>query len=288
MSRQRCLRAHGLSACRTCTSFSPSTTLSTQTNHWFHVGADDGTPSNYCVCLRHRATGSMYRGSSYSWVRISNIDMDFLKNSWSVALVKKHEAANDLKDMVDSIRDAEGQRVFPTLLNTLLDILRNTEPSFKRDTQDFQFRRVIMEIIHRIPLSEALRPIINTLTATLLHVIKTDTEENAVTCLKIIIDIVRTLKTFNEEHVKEFLAHVQDMLRSVERTAAEYFTESSPVLDANISLPSNRSFKVMSEVPVVVVLFSQMYRQVFQPFVPELLSLLINVRVQYFDVMYDG
>lgn len=190
--------------------------------------------------------------------------------------------------MVDSIRDAEGQRVFPTLLNTLLDILRNTEPSFKRDTQDFQFRRVIMEIIHRIPLSEALRPIINTLTATLLHVIKTDTEENAVTCLKIIIDIVRTLKTFNEEHVKEFLAHVQDMLRSVERTAAEYFTESSPVLDANISLPSNRSFKVMSEVPVVVVLFSQMYRQVFQPFVPELLSLLINVRVQYFDVMYDG
>lgn len=165
------------------------------------------------------------------------------------------------------------------MLNVLLDILRNNEPAFKKDTTEYQFRRVLVEIIHRIPPNEAMRQSLNAVTATLLHVLKNDTEENAVTCMKILIDVARTLKAISEEHVKEFLAHVQEMLKTVQRNAVEYLSEESLALDANTSLPSSRSFKVMSEAPVVVVLFSQIYRQVFLPFVPELLKILIDVRL---------
>lgn len=189
------------------------------------------------------------------------------------------EAATELRDLVESVRDAEGQRVFPHMLNVLLDILRNNEPAFKKDTTEYQFRRVLVEIIHRIPPNEAMRQSLNAVTATLLHVLKNDTEENAVTCMKILIDVARTLKAISEEHVKEFLAHVQEMLKTVQRNAVEYLSEESLALDANTSLPSSRSFKVMSEAPVVVVLFSQIYRQVFLPFVPELLKILIDVRL---------
>ena len=101
--------------------------------------------------------------------------------------------------MVDSVRDAESSRVFPNMIAVLLDVLRSGEPSFKKDSVEYQFRRVLIEIIHRIPSNEGMRPNTNNLMNTMLHLLKFDGEENGVTCVKIIIDIVRTLKTLSEE-----------------------------------------------------------------------------------------
>ena len=139
------------------------------------------------------------------------------------------------------------------MIAVLLDVLRSGEPSFKKDSVEYQFRRVLIEIIHRIPSNEGMRPNTNNLMNTMLHLLKFDGEENGVTCVKIIIDIVRTLKTLSEEHVTKFLAIFQDLLGNVRELVTEYLSDDSAPLDPNLVLPSARSFKVMSECPIIVV-----------------------------------
>jgi transformation/transcription domain-associated protein len=179
--------------------------------------------------------------------------------------------------MVDSVRDAEASRVFPHMLSVLLDILRNTEPSMKKDTLEYQFRRVLVEIINRIPASEALRPHANKLAMTMLHILRTDTEDNAVTCVKTIVDMVRSLKVLTDEHVASFLKYFQELLGSVPELVNTYLCEGSPVLNPNDPFPGTKSFKVLIEAPIAVVLFSQAHRQIATPIITEIVPLATDV-----------
>lgn len=181
--------------------------------------------------------------------------------------------------MVDSVRDAEASRVFPHMMSVLLDILKNGEPSFKKDSLEYQFRRVLVEIIHRIPPSEALRPHANKLMSTMLHILRTDSEDNAVTCVKTIIDFVRGLKALSDEHVVAFIKLVQDLSRNVRELVITHLSEGSPPVNPLEPFPSNKSFKVLSEAPIAIVLFTQGYRAIVQSMIPELLPLAVDVRL---------
>lgn len=179
--------------------------------------------------------------------------------------------------MIDSVRDAEAARVFPHMLSVLLDVLRNGEPSLKKDSLEYQFRRVLVEIIHRLPPTEAMRPHTNNLMGTMLQVIRHDSEENAVTCIKTIIDIMRTLKALTEEHVREFLRIFQELLGNVPALIAEFLSESSSQIDPNVVFPGIRSFKVLSEAPIAVVMFTQVFKQFTQPLFPEIWQQAVDV-----------
>ncbi|TDL29737.1 hypothetical protein BD410DRAFT_736870 [Rickenella mellea] len=195
----------------------------------------------------------------------------------AIPLKVKLEVASELREMIDSVRDSEASRVFPHMISVLLDILRNGEPSFRKDSTEYQFRRVLTEIIHRMPSNETMRPHSHGLMTTMLHLLRHDSEENGVTCVKTIIDIVRAYKTLADEHVMEFLSIFQELLANVRGLVNEYLSEDSPVMDANQMLPSSRSFKVMSEAPIAIVLFFQGYRQVVLPTIHTILPAVVDV-----------
>lgn len=50
-------------------------------------------------------------------------------------------------------------------------------------------RKLILEMIHRLPLSEIVRPHVRSILALMLKLLKTDNEDNVLVCLRIIIDI---------------------------------------------------------------------------------------------------
>ncbi|KAI5124824.1 hypothetical protein M0805_005454 [Coniferiporia weirii] len=190
----------------------------------------------------------------------------------AIPLKIKNDIASELKEMVDSVRDAEAARVFPHMLSVLLDTLRNTEPSFKKDSLEYQYRRILIEIIHRIPASEAFRPHASNLMTTILSILKHDSDDNAVTCLRALHDIVRAMKHLADEPTLELIQIFLQLLRNMPNLVAEFLSEESVQVDPNAIFLGTRSFKVLTEIPFIMVLIVQGNRAVAQPMLSEIIN----------------
>lgn len=50
-------------------------------------------------------------------------------------------------------------------------------------------RKLILEMIHRLPVSETVRPYVKSILTLMLKLLRTDNEDNVLVCLRIIIDL---------------------------------------------------------------------------------------------------
>ncbi|KAI0068843.1 FAT-domain-containing protein [Artomyces pyxidatus] len=189
----------------------------------------------------------------------------------------RHAVACELREMIDTVRDAEAGRVFPHMIPALLDLLRGSEAAFHKDTPEYQFRRVILEILHRLTTSEGTRSQAPALFAGMLHLLRHDNEENGVTCCKTIIDLIRTFRLLSEELVANFMGILQDVFNNIKTLVVELLSEDSGVLDSNVVLPSIRSFRVLAEMGMVIVTFSQSQRHLVAPHIQATLPLNFEV-----------
>lgn len=61
-------------------------------------------------------------------------------------------------------------------------------------------RKLILEMIHRLPVSEIVRPYVKSILALMLKLLRTDNEDNVLVCLRIIIDLHKQYRpTFHPE-----------------------------------------------------------------------------------------
>ncbi len=161
-------------------------------------------------------------------------------------------------------------------------------------------RHTTLETIQRLPQHEMVKEYAKSLMDCMMAVLQDDNEENAVTALKIIIDLHRSYKQVLEEHVQPFLELVQKFYRGMGQTVQEVFgdesnaapsqqapsasqTDDAAQSEAGSSstpgpgatdtamggpsqpkqlLKSTSSFKVLTECPIAIVLIFQSYRQV--------------------------
>ncbi|KAI3612149.1 histone acetylase complex subunit [Moniliophthora roreri] len=178
----------------------------------------------------------------------------------AVDLKTKHAFACEIREMLDTTRDSESTRVLHFLIPTLLELLRSGEPSFRKDSLEYQFRRVLIEILHRLPTSEAARPHVNPIFDCLFHLLRHDNEDNAALCSKALIDHVRNYRCLTEERLTEFTAIFQEALSKMPGLVTELLSEDSTVMDPNVSLPALRSFKSLAEMGLVMVMFQRATR----------------------------
>ena len=108
--------------------------------------------------------------------------------------------------------------------------------------------------------------------ASMLQLLRVDNEENGVICCKTIIDLVRNYRAFNEELLKQFIQILNESFHNMPLLIEETLSEDSPVMDSHAVLPSTRSFKVLSELAMVVVHLVQFMRQMVQPVLLETLD----------------
>jgi transformation/transcription domain-associated protein len=154
---------------------------------------------------------------------------------------------------MDSLTEADSSQVLPHLIPTLLEILRSGDVSFLKDSLDNQFRRILIEILHRIPFNEVVRAQATLILSGMLHILRHDNEDNGVTSCKAITDLVRSSKAFPPDLIAEFFFILQDLLRNIKGLVEEVLSDDSPVLDPNVMFPSIRSFKVLSEMSILNV-----------------------------------
>ncbi|GAA6030453.1 hypothetical protein JCM8097_009114 [Rhodosporidiobolus ruineniae] len=140
---------------------------------------------------RATPSGSFGQGTSLEGQSFEAV-ADKLRDN-SVEFKTKTNLATELRDAIDMYnKDLELSRLFEVLLPCFIDVLRNGKPSFVSNTGEHKLRNLLIQILHRLPHVEALRPHAPSLMTLLLHLLRTESEDNAVLCMKVIIDLHRT------------------------------------------------------------------------------------------------
>jgi len=195
-----------------------------------------------------------------------------------VDLTRRVTAATELRDMIDNVRDTEATRVYLQTIPALLELLRSNEPAFQKDALEYQFRRVVVEILQRLAPTEGARSLVSVVFPGMLHLLRHDNEEIGVACCKTLSEIIRTHRTLPEDLVSQFMVVFQALSRNIPSLAMEYLSESSVVLDVNVVLPSMHSFKVLKEMGIVVSAFMRDQRQ-------SIVTLIQNSLPLHFEVL---
>jgi transformation/transcription domain-associated protein len=83
----------------------------------------------------------------------------------------------------------------------------------------------MLEIIHRFPLNEFLRPYVLDLCQLLMKIVQDDNEENAVICIKIIAELHKNYKLALEDQVQPFYDLIQIMYMNMKDAVADLFND---------------------------------------------------------------
>ncbi|OAY67209.1 Transformation/transcription domain-associated protein, partial [Ananas comosus] len=195
-------------------------------------------------------------------------------------------------------------RAFSAILEQL------TTPQWA-ESAEHKLRNVVVEILNRLPHSEVLRPFVQDLLKLSLHVLTHDNEDNALISIRIIFDLLRNFRPTVESEVQPFLDFVCNIYRNFPATVNHFFNNPNPNPNpsnpnppsssnpTNSSIipggddgggpgligpfigsaqlnPSTRSFKIVTESPLVVMFLFQLYTKLVQTNIPYLLPLMVT------------
>ena len=147
----------------------------------------------------------------------------------------KVEAASALRDSLDHYTNVAGypvflKRVMPIFINVLRQpTVFQTAPPDQINTQ--KLRNCLLEILHRLPTSQLppdpFEPYAEEVVDLLMHLVRTDNEDNAVLCVKIISDVMRHQHKIMGNKVQAFLSLIQELFEQLDRVVREQLDNTS-------------------------------------------------------------
>ncbi|KAK6079371.1 histone acetylase complex subunit (FAT domain-containing protein) [Seiridium cupressi] len=216
---------------------------------------------------------------------------------------QKLEAAANLRDTLDHYTNGPA---YPTFLKKTMppfvNILRGP-CVFQSTSIEQKLRNCVLEILHRLPTHqsspEPFESYADEVVEILMGLVKSDNEDNATLCVKIISDIMRHQHKVLQGKVQPFLTLIQDLFEQTERNVREQLDSSAgpPNVAGAPSTPGStqtnfqsprpgspvasvtdlgqdlqqqtrpllkgiQSFKALSECPIIVVSVFQTYRSI--------------------------
>lgn len=126
---------------------------------------------------------------------------------------KRLEAAEQISDELQFI--AEVRQLFELTITTFLNYLETTEPQFINERPCQKLRKLILDMIHRLPAVEALREHANRIIRIMFRLFEIDNEENVGTALRIIVELHKAYKPEFIQEIYAFLETVKDLYRDI-------------------------------------------------------------------------
>lgn len=204
--------------------------------------------------------------------------------------------AMDVRDSLEIAHTAEYLNFLKCYFRAFsIILLQITKPQFI-DNPEHKLRNIVVEILNRLPHSEVLRPFVQELLKVAMQVLTTDNEENGLICIRIIFDLLRNFRPTLEHEVQPFLDFVCKIYQNFKLTVSHFFEsgvgedvkpmDTSSSSDQALSTmggssgtgqlnPSTRSFKIVTESPLVVMFLFQLYSRLVQTNIPHLLPLMV-------------
>ncbi|KAJ2497905.1 transcription-associated protein 1 [Coemansia sp. RSA 1972] len=208
--------------------------------------------------------------------------------------------AHELCESLEFFQLQDYSRFVSILWPVIRDLLLKTPAVFMSTAPEQKLRSTLLEIIQRIPHSEVFRPIVLEVVTTLVSLVKVENEDNAVVCLKVIYELHRMYRQLLESVAQPFLELASEIYRNADQmlkamdsmdTPASLSTPNvnlmspsamSPGPDAGDAASKNlnkamSSFKVLTEVPIIVVSIIQANRRHAEQFVTNILPLILHM-----------
>ncbi|KAH3950531.1 hypothetical protein HBH53_074330 [Parastagonospora nodorum] len=231
----------------------------------------------------------------------------------------KGTQAIDIRDNIESYCQGPQYAVFLTHLVPVFLKILDGNPVFISTSPEQRIRNCVLEIIHRLPMNpiDALEPHAAKITDKLVGLVKLENEDNAVLCMKIIMDFLRHQTKALADRVQPFLDLIQEMFETMEQAVHDTFDSGNPAPTSQgvPSTPGNhqfsqsprpsspataltsgsagdlgsehqqtrmllkgmQSFKVLAECPIIVVSLFQAYRNCVNKNVKLFVPLIKNV-----------
>ncbi|KAF5199838.1 Transcription-associated protein [Thalictrum thalictroides] len=217
----------------------------------------------------------------------------------------------EVRDSLEIVHTAEYLNFLKCYFRAFSVILTQITTPQLTDNQEHKLRNIVVEILNRVPHSEVLRPFVQDLLKLALQVLTSDNEENGLICIRIIFDLLRNFRPSLEAEVQPFLDFVCKIYQNFRSTVSHFFEEgmggassastltgpgvslggsmsgddtkpfdgSSPLTSGYIGTgqlnSSSRSFKIVTESPLVVMFLFQLYGRLVQTNIPHLLPLMV-------------
>ena len=227
----------------------------------------------------------------------------------------KLHAAQQISDNLDMILSSPE---YPSFLSQALGVfrkfLRDGSPHFIAEQHAHQVRKLVLEIIQRLPANDYLKSHTQSILLMAFELLKLENEENVVVCLKIIIELHKQFRPPHTIEITHFLQFVKSIYKelpnhmskifepreslkvndlselNVDALLEETFTitpitttkKSSTGSEANAQVTYNLiprailSLKVLQELPIIVVLMYQLYKQYVHQEVSEFIPLIMT------------
>jgi transformation/transcription domain-associated protein len=173
-----------------------------------------------------------------------------------------------------------------------------------------QVRKLILEMIHRLPTSDALRPHVKNLLSLMFKLLETENEENVLVGLRIIIELHKQYRPQFSPEIQHFLRFVKAIYRDLPNHLNKIFEPRAPIrvkdltevditallaetytitaiqsekktadgtqITYNLIPRAVYSLKVLQELPIIVVLMYQLYKQSVHQDVEEFIPLIMS------------
>ena len=107
------------------------------------------------------------------------------------------------------------------------------------DSIENRFRRVVLEILNRLPNNELLRPYTSELLRIATETLANDNEDNALTCLRIVFDLHKSFRPALEGEVQAFLDLVRRLYRILPVSVKRAFLSCTSAERQTIIYPAN-------------------------------------------------
>ncbi|KAG1661730.1 Transformation/transcription domain-associated protein [Nymphon striatum] len=225
----------------------------------------------------------------------------------------KLKAAQEMSENFESIQISPHYGTFlEHALKIFLKIL-SSDPQFIAEHNIQQLRKLILEVLHRLPANDYLKPFIKDILGTAFQLLEVDNEENVLICLRIIIDTHKNFRPAFSQQTQNFLHFVRNIYKGIPNHINRIF-DPKPVknvkdlseinvgallletygitniqtekknsdgtsLSYNLIPRGVVSLRVLAELPVIVVLMYQLYKPNVQAEIFEILSLIMNLIV---------
>lgn len=192
------------------------------------------------------------------------------------------------------------------IIPRFLTFLQDGEVQFLQEKPAQQLRKLVLEIIHRIPTNEHLRPHTKNVLSVMFRFLETENEENVLICLRIIIELHKQFRPPITQEIHHFLDFVKQIYKELPKVVNRYFENPQVIPENTVPPPEmvgmittiavkvsperedsetrthsiiprgSLSLKVLAELPIIVVLMYQLYKLNIHNVVAEFVPLIMN------------
>ena len=188
-----------------------------------------------------------------------------------------------MRDAIEVVNVAEYPAFLAAFLPAFQKVLETT-PRISRTDPEHKTRNAVLEMMNRLPHNEHLRPHDKLVLGLAMDALKTENEENALICLRIIFDLHRNFRPSLESEVAPFLEFVCEVYKGVGETVTSMFGDATAgakplgpeAVPTSVQMKATRSFKVQTECPLIVMLLFQLYSRLVPPNIQTLLPLMVQ------------